>query len=168
MAAYKIVLAGLFLALIPAVCLANKKTLVLLDNWSLRETHSIFFRSLRGKHLSILCKFYVQLSNRRLWLKDLHVAIYDKNVYFYVLDSKITICCHQYILPPFFILHTHLNSQNATRSPGNLFCFFYLFSEKGYELTFKTADDAGLSLSKYGEFLYSNLVIFAPSVEGKV
>ncbi|XP_045163066.2 dolichyl-diphosphooligosaccharide--protein glycosyltransferase 48 kDa subunit-like [Mercenaria mercenaria] len=84
MAAYRTIFAGLFLALIPAICLANKKTLVLLDNWSLRETHSIFFRSLR---------------------------------------------------------------------------------DKGYELTFKTADDAGLSLSKYGEFLYSNLVIFAPSVE---
>ncbi|XP_060563717.1 dolichyl-diphosphooligosaccharide--protein glycosyltransferase 48 kDa subunit-like [Ruditapes philippinarum] len=84
MASYTIIFAGLLFVLIPAICVANKKTLVLLDNWSLRETHSIFFRSLR---------------------------------------------------------------------------------DKGYELTFKTADDGSLSLSKYGEFLYSNLVIFAPSVE---
>ena len=40
-------------------------------------------------------------------------------------------------------------------------------SDRGFELTFKTADDASLSLSKYGEFLYDNLVLFSPSVEGK-
>ncbi|WAR14551.1 OST48-like protein [Mya arenaria] len=81
----RLFLAGLlFSTVLLAFCNANKKTLVLLDNWSLRETHSIFFRSLR---------------------------------------------------------------------------------DEGYELSFKAADDAGLSLSKYGEFLYSNLVIFAPSVE---
>lgn len=32
-------------------------------------------------------------------------------------------------------------------------------------LTFKSADDASLLLSKYGEYLYENLIIFAPSVE---
>ena len=32
-----------------ATCFANKKTLVLVDNWAVRETHSIYFRSLRGK-----------------------------------------------------------------------------------------------------------------------
>lgn len=32
-------------------------------------------------------------------------------------------------------------------------------------LTFKSADDASLVLSKYGEFLYEHLIIFAPSVE---
>jgi len=31
------------------VSAANKRTLVLLDNWTIRETHSIFFRTLRGK-----------------------------------------------------------------------------------------------------------------------
>lgn len=78
-------LTGFILAItLPVFCTANSRTLVLLDNWALRETHSVFFRSLR---------------------------------------------------------------------------------DKGYELTFKTADDASLSLSKYGEFLYSNLVIFAPTVE---
>lgn len=32
-------------------------------------------------------------------------------------------------------------------------------------LTFKLADDATLHISKYGEFLYDNIIIFAPSVE---
>lgn len=40
--------------------------------------------------------------------------------------------------------------------------------DRGFELTFKTADDPSLSLIKYGEFLYDNLIIFSPSVEGKV
>lgn len=43
----------------------------------------------------------------------------------------------------------------------------YLFSDKGYELSFKTADDASLALVKYGEFLYDNLILFSPSVEGE-
>lgn len=34
-------------------------------------------------------------------------------------------------------------------------------------MTFRTADDPGLSLIKYGEFLYDNLVVFSPSVEGE-
>ncbi|KAK7476524.1 hypothetical protein BaRGS_00032204 [Batillaria attramentaria] len=75
------------LLLVVAVCniaSAGKRTLVLVDNWSIRESHSIFFRNLR---------------------------------------------------------------------------------DAGFELTFKTADDAGLALIKYGEFLYDNLVIFSPSVE---
>jgi len=42
---------------------------------------------------------------------------------------------------------------------------FIWFAERGYSLTFKSADDASLVLSKYGEFLYQHLIIFAPSVE---
>lgn len=42
----------------------------------------------------------------------------------------------------------------------------FFFSEQKHELVFKSADDSSLSLSKYGEHLYENLVIFAPSVEG--
>lgn len=78
--------AGLFFIILvsSSLVLAGKKTLVLVDNWSLRETHSIFFRTLR---------------------------------------------------------------------------------EKGFELTFKTADDSSLALVKYGEFLYDNLILFSPSVE---
>lgn len=43
--------------------------------------------------------------------------------------------------------------------------FFKSLQERGYKLTFKLADDASLVLSKYGEYLYKNLIIFAPSVE---
>ncbi|XP_015509154.1 dolichyl-diphosphooligosaccharide--protein glycosyltransferase 48 kDa subunit [Neodiprion lecontei] len=43
--------------------------------------------------------------------------------------------------------------------------FFKSLQERGYTLTFKLADDANLVLSKYGEYLYSHLIIFAPSVE---
>ena len=35
-------------------------------------------------------------------------------------------------------------------------------------MTFKTADDSSLSLVKYGEFLFENLILFSPSVEGTV
>lgn len=41
---------------------------------------------------------------------------------------------------------------------------FSFLTERGYTLTFKQADDASLVLSKYGEYLYANLIIFAPSV----
>ncbi|XP_064643325.1 dolichyl-diphosphooligosaccharide--protein glycosyltransferase 48 kDa subunit-like [Lineus longissimus] len=85
MAATAMKLAG-FLAFCSlfAATYAAGKTLVLVHNWSIRETHSIFFRSLR---------------------------------------------------------------------------------DRGFDLTFKTADDSSLALVKYGEFLYDHLVIFAPSVE---
>lgn len=42
-----------------------------------------------------------------------------------------------------------------------------LFSDRGFDLTFKTADDPGLSLIKYGQFLYDHLILFSPSVEGE-
>lgn len=45
--------------------------------------------------------------------------------------------------------------------------FCLLAADRGFDLTFRTADDAGLSLIKYGEFLYDNLIIFSPSIEGK-
>ncbi|EFN80101.1 dolichyl-diphosphooligosaccharide--protein glycosyltransferase 48 kDa subunit [Harpegnathos saltator] len=43
--------------------------------------------------------------------------------------------------------------------------FFKTLQDGGYILTFKSADDANLQLSKYGEFLYEHLIIFAPTVE---
>ena len=43
--------------------------------------------------------------------------------------------------------------------------FFNDLKSRGYQLTFKMADDSNLALSKYGEYLYDNLIIFAPSVE---
>lgn len=76
-------------------------TLVLLDNQVIKETHSIFFKSLQG------------------------------------------------------LIHDTQRSKKSYRS----------FSDDGYTLTFKIADDSSLILSKYGEYLYDNLIIFAPSVE---
>ncbi|CAK9817890.1 Dolichyl-diphosphooligosaccharide--protein glycosyltransferase 48 kDa subunit [Anthophora plagiata] len=43
--------------------------------------------------------------------------------------------------------------------------FFRTLQDSGYTLTYKLADDANLQLSKYGEYLYEHLIIFAPSVE---
>ncbi|XP_058125793.1 dolichyl-diphosphooligosaccharide--protein glycosyltransferase 48 kDa subunit [Anopheles ziemanni] len=43
--------------------------------------------------------------------------------------------------------------------------FFKSLQERGYKLTYKLADDSSLVLSKYGEFLYRHLIVFAPSVE---
>lgn len=43
--------------------------------------------------------------------------------------------------------------------------FFKTLQDSGYTLTFKLADDATLQLSKYGEYLYKHLIIFAPYVE---
>lgn len=43
--------------------------------------------------------------------------------------------------------------------------FLKYISDRDYTLTFKLADDANLVLSKYGEFLYKHVIIFAPSVE---
>ena len=39
------------------VSAASKRTLVLLDNWTIRETHSIFFRTLRGKKNVSRCTY---------------------------------------------------------------------------------------------------------------
>jgi len=43
--------------------------------------------------------------------------------------------------------------------------FFASLKEKGFDLVFKTADDPGLALTKYGEYIYEHLILFAPSVE---
>jgi hypothetical protein len=44
--------------------------------------------------------------------------------------------------------------------------YFKLLRDDGFQLTFKTADDSSLALSKYGEYLYDNLIIFSPTVVG--
>ena len=41
----------------------------------------------------------------------------------------------------------------------------FLIVDREFKLTFKLADDSNLLLSKYGEYLYQNLIIFSPSVE---
>uniref|UniRef100_A0A1L8EDF5 Dolichyl-diphosphooligosaccharide--protein glycosyltransferase 48 kDa subunit n=1 Tax=Haematobia irritans TaxID=7368 RepID=A0A1L8EDF5_HAEIR len=43
--------------------------------------------------------------------------------------------------------------------------FFKSLQDRGFKLTYKLADDSGLFLSRYGEYLYKNLIVFAPSVE---
>ncbi|XP_007905421.1 dolichyl-diphosphooligosaccharide--protein glycosyltransferase 48 kDa subunit [Callorhinchus milii] len=43
--------------------------------------------------------------------------------------------------------------------------FFGSLLDRGFELSFKTADDPSLSLIKHGEFLYDHLILFSPSVE---
>lgn len=43
--------------------------------------------------------------------------------------------------------------------------FFKSLVDRGHTLTFKLADDASLSLIKFGEFVFDHLIIFAPSVE---
>ena len=58
------------------------------------------------------------------------------------------------------ILVDHLGIRESHSS------YFKLLKDNGFQLTIKTADDASLSLSKYGEYLYENLVLFSPSVAG--
>lgn len=53
-------------------------------------------------------------------------------------------------------------------SQSRIILIYRIFSailERGYKLTYKLADDQSLILSKYGEYLYKNLIVFAPSVE---
>ncbi|XP_037566689.1 dolichyl-diphosphooligosaccharide--protein glycosyltransferase 48 kDa subunit [Dermacentor silvarum] len=43
--------------------------------------------------------------------------------------------------------------------------FFKSLQDRGFKLTFKSADDPSLSLKKHGEYLYKHLILFSPSVE---
>ncbi|XP_054160943.1 dolichyl-diphosphooligosaccharide--protein glycosyltransferase 48 kDa subunit-like [Oppia nitens] len=43
--------------------------------------------------------------------------------------------------------------------------FFRSLQQRGFQLTYRSADDPNLSLVKYGSHIYKNLIIFAPSVE---
>lgn len=43
--------------------------------------------------------------------------------------------------------------------------FFRLLTDHGFTLTFKVADDATISLKKYGEHLFDHIVVFAPTVD---
>ncbi|XP_028394038.1 dolichyl-diphosphooligosaccharide--protein glycosyltransferase 48 kDa subunit-like [Dendronephthya gigantea] len=43
--------------------------------------------------------------------------------------------------------------------------FLNSLKDKGFEVKIKLADDAALSLSRYGEFLYDHLLLLSPSVE---
>lgn len=111
---------------------AGGPTLVLLDNLAIKETHSIFFKWLRGM---LLFKFYLIIHKHYQSTLLLLFSIID-----ILYDIHLTT-----------ILLVNLNK-------------LYI-SDRDYGLTFKLADDANLVLSKYGEFLYKHLIIFAPSVE---
>ncbi|XKL62189.1 hypothetical protein PGB90_002022 [Kerria lacca] len=43
--------------------------------------------------------------------------------------------------------------------------FFKSLKDRGHILTFKSADDSTLTLFKYGELLYQNVILFSPKVE---
>ncbi|WKX97512.1 hypothetical protein Q1695_013290 [Nippostrongylus brasiliensis] len=43
--------------------------------------------------------------------------------------------------------------------------FFRSLQDRGHQLVFRTADDPSLALIKFGERIYDNLIVFAPSVE---
>ncbi|KAK3867607.1 hypothetical protein Pcinc_026962 [Petrolisthes cinctipes] len=51
----------------------------------------------------------------------------------------------------------------ATRETHSI--FLKSLQERGHEVSVKAADDPSLQLSRYGEYLYQNLVILAPGVE---
>jgi oligosaccharyltransferase complex subunit beta len=55
-----------------------------------------------------------------------------------------------------------LDNQNIKETHSK---FFKSLSDKGFELDIKQADAASLTLFKYGERLYNNIIIFAPSVD---
>ena len=43
--------------------------------------------------------------------------------------------------------------------------FFQSLSDKGFQISYKVADDPSIVLKKYGEFNYEHLILFSPSVE---
>ncbi|KAF2361925.1 Dolichyl-diphosphooligosaccharide--protein glycosyltransferase 48kDa subunit [Trinorchestia longiramus] len=51
----------------------------------------------------------------------------------------------------------------ATRETHSI--FLKALTDRGHEVTIKSADEPSLQLSRYGEYLYDNLVLFAPGVE---
>lgn len=46
--------------------------------------------------------------------------------------------------------------------------FFKSLRDRGFQITYKLADDSDLALSKYNEYLYDHLVLFSPNVIGKI
>ena len=96
--------AGILFA-IAALCAADvpgKRTLVLVDDWSVRETHSVFFRSLRGKHGRFFFFYEYSLEIRIVHVDDdmtwhlLNLMIKSTN-YYYVIS--ITYICRIWMSP---------------------------------------------------------------------
>jgi oligosaccharyltransferase complex subunit beta len=46
--------------------------------------------------------------------------------------------------------------------------FFKSLKDRGFQVTFKIADDSDLALTKYSEYLYDHLVLFCPNVVGEI
>ena len=44
--------------------------------------------------------------------------------------------------------------------------FFKSLKDRGFQVTYKVADDSDLALTKYSEYLYDHLVLFCPNVVG--
>jgi oligosaccharyltransferase complex subunit beta len=42
--------------------------------------------------------------------------------------------------------------------------FFKSLKDRGFQITYKAADDADLTLSKYSEYIYDHLILFSPNV----
>ena len=43
--------------------------------------------------------------------------------------------------------------------------YFKSLTDSGFDLTFKVADDSGLQIKKYGQYLYEHIIVFSPTVE---
>lgn len=146
----------LLLPLVGPVCASGLRTLVLLDNLNLRETHSLFFRSLkgetgvRGAAGESLGLGKSSSPRASATLPPTRFPRAGRPGLACRVGGGRDLCGGAFPLPP-----VCLSSLFPSRP------------DRGFELTFKTADDPSLSLIKYGEFLYDNLIIFSPSVEGK-
>lgn len=44
--------------------------------------------------------------------------------------------------------------------------FFKSLRDRGFQITYKAADDSDLALSKYNEYMFDHVIIFAPNVVG--
>ena len=44
--------------------------------------------------------------------------------------------------------------------------FFKSLKDRGFQVTFKAADDADLTIAKYGEYLFDHIALFCPNVVG--
>lgn len=44
--------------------------------------------------------------------------------------------------------------------------FFKSLKDRGFQVTYKTADDSDLTLTKYNEYIYDHLALFCPNVAG--
>lgn len=58
-----------------------------------------------------------------------------------------------------------MNTPAITRLFVVITYYVFTIADRGFTLTYRLADDSNLVLAKYGQYLYKNLIIFAPSVE---